>query len=121
MSSSVMPSSTPRTLARTATQVSRSRIVDPWYSMSSGACPATEPSGPSTARITSATVILSAGLASAWPPSGPRWLATIPARRSSSRMFWRNFCGMPCASASRSAVTGEPSPDAASSTSARIA
>ena len=34
-----MPSSTPRTLARTATQVSRRRIVEPWYSMSSGAWP----------------------------------------------------------------------------------
>src|SRR6185503_18171811 len=29
----------------------------------------------------------SGGLASTWPPSGPRWLATIPARRSSSRML----------------------------------
>ena len=71
MSSSVMPSSTPRTLARTATQVSRRRIVEPWYSMSSGAWPATEPSGPSTARITSATVMRSAGRASAWPAVGP--------------------------------------------------
>ena len=70
MSASVIPSRTPRTLARTATQVSRRRIVEPWYSMSSGAWPATEPSGPSTARITSATVIWSAGARQRVPAVG---------------------------------------------------
>ena len=63
-------------------------------------------SGPSTMRMTSATVISSAG----WPASSrrrrPRWLRTSPWRRSSARMFSRNLSGMSWASAMRSPLTG---------------
>ena len=61
MSASVTASSTPRRLARTATHTSRSGSAEPAYSTSSGRTPRTFASGPSTARITSASVISAAG------------------------------------------------------------
>ena len=64
-------SSTERTLARSATQTSRSFADDPWYSSASGEMPRTSASGPSTARITSAIEISSAGRASRYPPAWP--------------------------------------------------
>ena len=57
-------SRTARRLARTATQTSRSGSADPAYSIDSGRTPRTFASGPSTARITSASVISVAGRAS---------------------------------------------------------
>ena len=63
-SASVTCSSTERTLARSATQTSRSFAAEPSYSSCSGERPRTFASGPSTARITSATEISSAGRAS---------------------------------------------------------
>ena len=60
-SASVTCSSTPRRLARTATQTSRRRSALPAYSTCSERTPRTFASGPSTARITSASVISSAG------------------------------------------------------------
>ena len=60
-SASVTDSSTPRRLARTAIQTFRSGSAVPWYSSDSGRVPRTFASGPSTARITSASVISSAG------------------------------------------------------------
>ena len=56
-SASVTDSSTSRTLARSASQTSRSGSQPPRYSISSGDSPRTVASGPSTARITSASVI----------------------------------------------------------------
>ena len=63
-SASVTCSTTPRTLARTAIQISCRCSAAPRYSTSSGASPRTLASGPSTARMTSASEISSAGLAS---------------------------------------------------------
>ena len=54
-------STTARTLARTAIQISCSGSAAPRYSTSSGASPRTLASGPSTARMTSASEISSAG------------------------------------------------------------
>ena len=63
-SASVTCSTTLRTLARTAIQISCRCSAAPRYSTSSGASPRTLASGPSTARMTSASEISSAGLAS---------------------------------------------------------
>ena len=63
-SASVTCSTTARTLARTAIQISCRSLAGPGYSTSSGASPRTLASGPSTARMTSASVISSAGWAS---------------------------------------------------------
>ena len=60
-SATVTCSSTARRLARTATHTSRNRSALPWYVISSERTPRTFASGPSTARITSASVISSAG------------------------------------------------------------
>ena len=56
-------------------------------SRSPGRSPRTAASGPSTARITSATLISAAGRFSRCPPSAPRTLCTSPAWRRSERMF----------------------------------
>ena len=63
-SASVTCSTTARTLARTAIQMSCRSLAGPGYSTSSGASPRTAASGPSTARMTSASVMSSAGWAS---------------------------------------------------------
>ena len=73
-------------------------------------------SGPSTARITSATVISSAARASQYPPLAPRRARTSRACFSSSRMCSRNCRGISWASASCSPLTGSLSGAAASST-----
>ena len=78
----------------------------PGTSTSSGRRPPTPASGPSIARMTSASAISAAGRASRCPPSGPRRLSTSPAWRSPCRMFSRNFTGISCARASASAFTG---------------
>ena len=63
-SASVTCSTTLRTLARTAIQISCRCSAAPRYSTSSGASPRTLASGPSTARMTSASEMSSAGWAS---------------------------------------------------------
>ncbi len=63
-SASVTCSSTPRRAVRRSSQTSRSGSAEPVYSSSSGRTPRTLAIGPSTARITSATVISSGGRAS---------------------------------------------------------
>ncbi len=63
-SASVTCSTTLRTLARTAIQMSCRCSAAPRYSTSSGASPRTLASGPSTARMTSASEMSSAGWAS---------------------------------------------------------
>ena len=61
-------------------------------------------SGPSTARITSATVISAAGRFSRCRPRHRERSARCPAWRRSERMFSRKRCGMPCAVAIASAA-----------------
>ena len=56
-SASVVCSSTPRIAARSSIHTSRSGTAFPWYEIASGLSPRTLAIGPSTARITSATVI----------------------------------------------------------------
>ena len=120
MSASVVTSSTWRSLARSATQVSRSRAAAPRYSMSSGACPATAPSGPSTARITSATVIRSAA-GERVPAVGPAMADDEPGapqlQQDVLEELLRDVLGL------GEPLGGdvEPGPRAASSPSARIA
>ena len=38
--------------------------------------------------------LVQSGRARLEPPAGPRWVRTMPARRSSARMFSRKFCGI---------------------------
>ena len=63
-SASVTVSSTARRLPRTAIQTSRSGSATPAYSTCSGRSPRTFAIGPSTARITSASVISAGSFAS---------------------------------------------------------
>ncbi len=82
-------SSSSRRAARTATHTSRRCSAGPRYSTSSGREPRTLAMGPSTARITSARLMSAGRRARRNPPDVPRWLCTMPACFSSSRMFSR--------------------------------
>jgi hypothetical protein len=62
--------------------------------------------GPSSARMTSATVTSDGGLPRLYPASRPRWLTSIPARRKSFKMTPRNLLGICWSAAMASTVMG---------------
>ena len=83
--------------------------------------PRTLASGPSTARMTSATAIAVAGFASRKPPSAPRWERTMPGVAQLAEDVLQEVERDLLAVAIRSALTGFSPSAAASSTTARTA
>ena len=106
MFSRLTPSSTPRILARRAIHTSCRCWAAPSYLTVSGLRPRTCARGPSSARMTSATVTSDAGLPRLYPASRPRWLTSIPARRKSFKMTPRNLLGICWSAAMASTVMG---------------
>ena len=101
-------SSTSRSAVRTATHSDTNGSSPPCSGSSWGRIPRTDASGPSSTRMTSATVISPAGRARFQPPSGPRLLRSTPPVRSARRMSWRKPGGMASSLATASRLTGSP-------------
>ena len=84
------------------------RLATAPLASSCGRTPRTDASGPSRARMTSATEMSSAGRPSVQPPAPPRWLRNRSALRSWARMSTRNPGGRSSRAASSARGTGRP-------------